>query len=58
MQSINELETQLSLVDNIKIQLDDISEFFKIAIEENDNSALEEYFEELVNISKKIESEI
>ena len=30
MQSINELETQLGLVDNIKIQLDDISEFFKI----------------------------
>jgi hypothetical protein len=50
MQSINELETQLGLVDNIKIQLDDISEFFKIAIEENDNRALEEYFEELVNI--------
>ena len=58
MQSINELETQLGLVDNIKIQLDDISEFFKIAIEENDNRALEEYFEELVSISKKIESEI
>ena len=58
MQSINELENQLGLVDNIKIQLDDISEFFKIAIEENDNRALEEYFEELVNISKKIESEI
>ena len=58
MQNINELENQLDLVDNIKIQLDDISEFFKIAIEENDNSALEEYFEELLNISKKIESEI
>ena len=33
----------------------EISEFFKIAIEENDNNALEEYFEELLNISKKIE---
>ena len=58
MQNISELEVQVGLVDNIKIQLDDISEFFIIAIEENDIDAIEEYFKELLNISQKIEAEI
>ncbi len=58
MKNISELEVQLGLVDNIKIQLDDISEFFTIATEENDVDAIEEYFKELLNISQKIESEI
>ncbi len=58
MQNINELEIQVKFVDNIRIQLDDIQEFFKIAIEENDSDAIEEYFRELLNINQKIESEI
>ena len=58
MQNINELEIQVRLVDNIRTQLDDINEFFKIAIEENDSDSIEEYFKELLNINQKIESEI
>ena len=58
MQNINELEIQVRFVDNIRIQLDDINEFFKIAIEENDSDSIEEYFKELLNINQKIESEI
>ncbi len=58
MQNINELEIQVRFVDNIRTQLDDINEFFKIAIEENDSDSIEEYFKELLNINQKIESEI
>ena len=58
MQNISELEEQLELVDGIASSLDDISEFYKIATEENDSDSISEYSNELIKMSKKIEAEV
>ena len=43
MQEISELEEQLKLVDDITESLNDISEFYEIAVEENDSDSILEY---------------
>jgi protein subunit release factor A len=43
MREISELEEQLNLVDEINEGLNDISEFYEIAVEENDNDSILEY---------------
>ena len=58
MQSISELEEQLNLVDGITSNLNDISEFYEIATEENDSDSITEYSNELIKISKQIEAEV
>ena len=58
MQEISELENQLKLVSDMTVGLNDISEFYEIAIEENDSDSIDEYSNELINISKQIESEV
>ena len=58
MQSISELEEQLKLVDGITSNLNDISEFYEIATEENDSDSINEYSNELIKISKQIEAEV
>ena len=58
MQSISELEEQLNLVDGITSNLNDISEFYEIATEENDSDSIAEYSNELIKISKQIEAEV
>ena len=40
MREISELEEQLNLVDDITEGLNDISEFYEIAVEENDNDSI------------------
>ena len=55
MQNISELEEQLKLVDGIDSSLNDVSEFYQIATEENDNDSISEYSSELIKISKQIE---
>ena len=40
MREISELEEQLNLVDEINEGLNDISEFYEIAVEENDNDSI------------------
>ena len=58
MQNISELEEQLKLVDGIDSSLNDVSEFYQIATEENDNDSISEYSSELIKISKQIEAEV
>ena len=58
MQSISELEEQLKLVDGITSNLNDISEFYEIATEENDSDSIAEYSNELIKISKQIEADV
>jgi len=58
MQEISELEEQLKLVDSITEGLNDISEFYEIAVEENDNDSILEYSNELVKINKRIEIDV
>ena len=58
MQNISELEEQLKLVDGIASNLNDISEFYEIATEENDGDSISEYSNELIKISKQIEAEV
>jgi len=58
MQSISELEEQLKLVDGITSNLNDISEFYEIATDENDSNSITEYSNELIKISKQIEAEV
>ena len=58
MQNISELEEQLKLVDEIDSNLNDISEFYDIATEENDGDSISEYSNELIKISKQIEAEV
>ena len=58
MREISELEEQLNLVDDITEGLNDISEFYEIAVEENDNDSILEYSNELVKINKRIEIEV
>ena len=58
MREISELEEQLNLVDEINEGLNDISEFYEIAVEENDNDSILEYSNELIKINKRIEIEI
>ena len=58
MQSISELEEQLKLVDGITSNLNDISEFYEIATDENDSDSITEYSNELIKISKQIEAEV
>jgi len=58
MREISELEEQLNLVDDITEGLNDISEFYEIAVEENDNDSILEYSNELLKINKRIEIEV
>ena len=58
MQNISELENQLGLVDGLINDLNDITEFYKIAMEEQDNDAVLEYLGELKKINQKIDSEV
>ncbi|MDA9591517.1 peptide chain release factor 2 [Pelagibacteraceae bacterium] len=58
MQNISELEEQLKLVNGITTNLNDISEFYEIALEEDDSDSISEYSNELIKISKQIENEV
>ena len=58
MREISELEEQLNIVDDITEGLNDISEFYEIAVEENDNDSILEYSNELLKINKRIEIEV
>ena len=58
MQEISEIEEQINLVEDITEGLNDISEFYEIAVEENDNDSILEYSNELIKINKRIEIEV
>jgi len=58
MQEISGLEENLNLIINFKNNLNDISEFYEIATQENDIDAIKEYSDELIKINQLIEIEV